>query len=155
MSNYSFFQNSIRLPLVILNLRAFSSKSSYFIFNINEELLQDVQQTNQLQYNPIYDAPNQNFIRWCKKRLSSLLESVCQKLFEEGIYLVLTNALQYNDCLDPRCYTCAIQFATLADRKEHEKVVCKRQKKKQRDNDTIAVNLATMDTCGDCDDEDA
>ena len=44
---------------------------------------------------------------------------------------------------------------SLADRKEHEKVVCKRQKKKQRDNDTIAVNLATMDTCGDCDDEDA
>jgi hypothetical protein len=34
MSNYSFFHKSIRLPLVILNLRAFSSKSSYFIFNI-------------------------------------------------------------------------------------------------------------------------
>jgi hypothetical protein len=51
--------------------------------------------------------------------------------------------------------TCAIQFATLADRKEHEKVVHKRQKKKQRDNDNIAVNLTTMDTCGDCDDEDA
>jgi hypothetical protein len=33
MSNYSFFHKSIRLPLVILNLRAFSSKSSYFIFN--------------------------------------------------------------------------------------------------------------------------
>jgi hypothetical protein len=33
MYNYSFFHNSIRLPLVILNLRAFSSKSSYFIFN--------------------------------------------------------------------------------------------------------------------------
>jgi hypothetical protein len=33
MSNYSFFHNSIRLLLVILNLRAFSSKSSYFIFN--------------------------------------------------------------------------------------------------------------------------
>jgi hypothetical protein len=31
-----------------------------------------------------------------------------------------------SDCLDPRCYTCAIQFATLADRKEHEKVVHKR-----------------------------
>jgi hypothetical protein len=45
-----------------------------------------------------------------------------------------------SDCLDPRCYTCTIQFATLADRKEHEKVVHKRQKKK-RDNDTIAVNL--------------
>jgi hypothetical protein len=29
----------------------------------------------------------------------------------------------------------------------------KRQKKKQRDNDNIAVNLATMNTCGDCDDE--
>jgi hypothetical protein len=56
-----------------------------------------------------------------------------------------------SDCLDPRCYTCAIQFAALADRKEHEKVVHKRQKKKKRDNDTIAVNLATtMETCGDC-----
>jgi hypothetical protein len=51
--------------------------------------------------------------------------------------------------------TLAIQFATLADRKEHEKVVHKRQNKKQRDNDNIAVNLVTMDTFGDCDDEDA
>jgi hypothetical protein len=61
-----------------------------------------------------------------------------------------------NDCLDPRCYTCAIQFATLADRKEHEKVVHKRQKKKRDNNNSIALNLATMETCGDCnDDEDA
>ena len=36
-----------------------------------------------------------------------------------------------------------------------QKVVHKRQKKNQRDNENIAVNLATMDTCGDCDDEDA
>jgi hypothetical protein len=43
-----------------------------------------------------------------------------------------------SDCPDPRCCTCAIQFATfLADRKEHEKVVHKRQKKKCN-NDTIA-----------------
>jgi hypothetical protein len=60
-----------------------------------------------------------------------------------------------SDCVDPCCYTCAIQFAFLADRKEHEKVVHKRQKKK-RDNNNIAINLATMETCGDCnDDEDA
>jgi hypothetical protein len=32
-TNYSFFHKSFRLLLVILNLRAFSSKSSYFIFN--------------------------------------------------------------------------------------------------------------------------
>jgi hypothetical protein len=62
LSNYSFFHNSIRLPLVILNLRAFSSKSSYFIFYINLELLQDEQQTNQYEYNPAQDAPKQNFI---------------------------------------------------------------------------------------------
>jgi hypothetical protein len=32
----------------------------------------------------------------------------------------------------------------------------KRQKKKKRDNKTtIAANLLTMDTCGDCDDEEA
>jgi hypothetical protein len=59
-----------------------------------------------------------------------------------------------SNCPDPRCYTGATQFATLADRKEHEKVVQKRQKKK-RDNDTIAESLAAMETCGDCDDEDA
>jgi hypothetical protein len=43
-----------------------------------------------------------------------------------------------SDCLDPRCYTCAIQFATLSDRKEHdEKVVHKRQKKKRDNNNNI------------------
>jgi hypothetical protein len=63
-----------------------------------------------------------------------------------------------SDCLDPRCYTCAIQFATLADRKEHEKKVVHKRQKKKRDNNNnnIAINLATMKTCGDCnDDEDA
>jgi hypothetical protein len=79
MSNYSFLHNSNRLPLVILNLRAFSSKCSYFILNINEELLQDEQQTNQYEYNPVQDVPKQNFIQWCKKRLSSLLEWVLPK----------------------------------------------------------------------------
>jgi hypothetical protein len=55
-----------------------------------------------------------------------------------------------SDCLDPRCYICAIQFATVADsRKEHEKVVHKRQKKKRDNNNNIAINLATMETCGD------
>jgi hypothetical protein len=63
-----------------------------------------------------------------------------------------------SDCLDDsRCYICAIQFGTLADRKEHEKkVVHKRQKKKRDNNNNISINLATMETCGDCnDDEDA
>jgi hypothetical protein len=50
----------------------------------------------------------------------------CQKLSEEGIYyflepnyrrLTVGNA-PVSDCLDPRCYTCAIQFATLADKKK-------------------------------------
>jgi hypothetical protein len=35
MSNYSFFHNLIRLPLVILILGALSLKSSYLIYNIN------------------------------------------------------------------------------------------------------------------------
>ena len=63
-----------------------------------------------------------------------------------------------SDCPDPRCYyTSAIQFATLADRKQHEKVMHKRRQKKKRDDndDTIAANLLTMETCGDCDDEEA
>jgi hypothetical protein len=72
----------------------------------------------------------------------------CQKLSEEEIYYVLepnyrrltVGNAPVSDCLDPRCYTCAIQFVTLADRKDYEKVVHKRQKKK-RDNDTTAVNL--------------
>jgi hypothetical protein len=61
-----------------------------------------------------------------------------------------------SDCLDRRCYTCAIQFATLADRKEHEKVVHKRQKKRDNNNN-VAINLASMEPLGDCnnDDEDA
>jgi hypothetical protein len=32
-----------------------------------------------------------------------------------------------SDCPDPRCYTCTIQFATLAERKEHETVVTKEE----------------------------
>jgi hypothetical protein len=36
-----------------------------------------------------------------------------------------------------------------SDRKEHEKVVHKRQnKKRHNNNNNIAINLATMETCG-------
>jgi hypothetical protein len=156
MSNYSFFHNSIRLPLVILNFRAFSSKSSYFIFNKRTSI--NITPYKMPQSRILYNGARNDYY-------PAFWNRFCQKLSEEGIYYVLepnyrrltVGNAPVSYCLDPRCYACAIQFATLADRKEHEQVVHnKRQKKKkQGDNDNIAVNLATMDTCGDCDDEDA